>query len=218
MKTTRVVISVLCLALVVAHSDRAAADELPAVHPALAFPAVEEQAATTTRYERPNWRTYGGPMLVMDAVTVASLSIPLATVPRGVEHPMLSVPAVVGFVGFVSYPLRGPLFHLGHGNKGDALASLGVRLGAPLSGLYGGLFASALYSDLVDDSFSLGRALHGAAWGTLGGMLAGGAVDSLVLARRPRPVLESDQKSGLAIAPTADIRDDGFQLGLRGRF
>jgi hypothetical protein len=213
------IIAFLSLALVAALPDRAAADDLPPASPALVFPAADAQPAAATPRARPNWRTYGGPILLMDAVTVASLAVPLAMGPSVTDHPVLAVPTTLGFVGLLSYPVRGPLIHLGHGNSGDALRSLGVRFGAPVSGFYAGLILGALYTEEFHESTSLETVLQGAAWGTLGGMMAGGIIDSWVLARRPRPVLGSEPGSGgVAIAPIADLREDGFQLGLRGRF
>jgi hypothetical protein len=216
---TKLFLLLSALALVGAPSTPAAA-EAPATPPKVDASGLEKHPATNAERARRNWRTYGAPILVMDVVTVASLTtIPLAGGLDALDRPAMAVPMAVGVLGLLSYPVRGPLIHLGHDNRSGAWRSLGVRLGAPTAGLYAGMLVGSRYGSSDGDSGALGGAVKGAAWGTLAGMMAGGMIDTWMFAAPPRPVLAGDpQPRGVTIAPTADIGDDGFRLGLTGRF
>ena len=99
------------------------------------------------------------------------------------------------------YLLGGAAIHVLNGNEGRALASAGLRFGAPIAGMYAG--------GAVAD-------VDGAIFGLLGGFVGAMAVDAFVLGKDDGQSSASSSRS--AVAPRVALRSSGLELGVGGRF
>ncbi len=114
--------------------------------------------------------------------------------------------------GLAVYALGAPTVHFAHGQLGNGLRSLGVRVGLPLLGMLAGSLLGP-DRDACDDSSSCAGSSTGAAIGLGLGALAAAALDAGLLARErvvelPPPLL----------APTLGYHRSGVTLGIAGSF
>lgn len=126
---------------------------------------------------------------------------------------VLTTPAVP-LLGVGAYVLGAPLVHALHGRGWTALGSLGLRVGAPVTG---GFVAYAVQGKCSGE-FCAVWPLLGAGVGVVSAM----ALDAAVLARKPRePADEKPARAATAprITPSAaPRREGGFDVGLSGSF
>jgi hypothetical protein len=113
--------------------------------------------------------------------------------------------AVVFLAG---YSLGGPTVHWAHGNVGTGFASLGLRVGLPLTGALLGAAAADCGSGGGGEFCGLGEV----AVGLLLGMGAAIAIDSAVLAREPVEPEPSVGLRSLRVSPV--IAADGSRAAL----
>jgi len=187
---------------------------LAATRPALAEPPAAPQlqlATPPTRGEdaavaEREW--YGAPMLVVDVLAFGSLAGAAS-----VEHPHPDLATWLAVAGVWGYLVNGPAFHFFHKRFGMALASLGIRVGAPLVGMPAGALIGALVARAFHyGSDGGGAVITGMAFGFLGGWLVAAAVDDFVIARKP---VESAQQV-LSLVPVYEPVTQQTGLMLRG--
>lgn len=115
-----------------------------------------------------------------------------------------------------TYVLASPIIHVAKGRVGSGLASLGMRLGFPLLGIYIGdalhttpKCANDYYDDCYDEDIN-GEAVLGAILGIGTAMV----VDSVYLARGDKPKAAPQPQW----SPTLRASQGGFALGAAGTF
>jgi hypothetical protein len=142
---------------------------------------------------------YGWQLLVLDVLGYGGGAVLAARNPRtddGDEiHPALPTWAV----GYTVTVIGAPIVHFAHARVGIGFASLGLRLlAAPLIGVLPGLWGYCAATGGGDDDC----AAHGAQWGLLGGSLAVGLFDALVLAHEPAdPGVAATPSPALTLGP-----------------
>ena len=87
--------------------------------------------------------------------------------------------------GFAGYVLGGPAVHWAHGHGSKGLASLGLRVGAPVAGMLAGLLVGAAACDSSNDAEFVPCPVAFGGIGFLLGAVAAPIVDAAVLAREP---------------------------------
>jgi hypothetical protein len=137
--------------------------------------------------------SYGGQIILTDLATIA-------------------LTGITGGVALIGYPLAPPFVHAFNGNGPGALASLALRLTAPVVGGYVG-YQIDTSSGCNGDLCGLG----GIVVGGVVGMLTASIVDAAVLARVDRPV-EVRALRHLPTPTVAIARDGNLLLGAAGRF
>jgi len=152
------------------------------------------RTAVDERASRTSW--YGWQMLAIDLVGygLGAATVSGKRTDEGAEiHPALGAWAIGYTVGVIG----APIVHFAHGKVGFGFLSLGLRaLAAPLLGVLPGLAGYCAATGGASDC-----AEHGAQWGLLGGSLAVGLFDALVLAHEPA----DDDDAAARYAPTASI-------------
>jgi hypothetical protein len=120
----------------------------------------------------------------------------------------------MGAVGVLGYALGAPLVHVGHGHAGKALASVSMRIVAPIAGAFVG-FGMADCDGHDAESYC---DLDAAAEGFLLGALAAVVIDATVIANedvRPSP---PRVETGFRLVPDVRVRNDRAQVSLAGTF
>ena len=159
--------------------------------------------------EESKW--YGWQNLTVDGATVVST---IAVAPASG-----SAAATVFWSGYL---LGGPIVHWANGQVGKGFASLGIRVGAPLTlGVAGALIGSTGGTSGDWDEF--GGAYLGAAIGLLAGYATAVALDAALLARKTvkvTPEAEQRSRNKLKWSPSAgyDPKQRSFSVGVGGTF
>ena len=159
---------------------------------------------------------YGYQTLIADGASVAAMIGGASFANDRVAERLL-------LAGGLGYVFGGPIVHWMHGNMGPGFGSLGLRVGAPLVGLFWGavIGAAADTHGSEADSVAVGSAI-----GFLGGMAGAMLVDAALLAYEKVPgerPLESAKlvpaKPPLRLVPQLSIgRVGGATVGLSGLF
>jgi hypothetical protein len=129
------------------------------------------------------------------------------------EHQNASTLALSAGLGF--YVLGAPLVHAANGQTGKGVGSLGLRVGAPLVGLLGGLATGAAFCPGErpgSNSAHICPIAHGAL-GFLLGSVAAILVDASVLAKK-----EVSARPSVSFAPFVVPTSGGSSFGLAGAF
>jgi hypothetical protein len=177
----------------------------PPAAPQLQLATPPTQAEDATAVER-EW--YGAPMLIVDVLAFGSLAAAAS-----VEHPHADLATWLAVAGVWGYLVNGPAFHFFHKRFGMALASLEIRVGAPLVGMPAGALIGALVARVYSyESDGGGAFITGMALGFLGGWLVAAAVDDFAFARKP---VESAQQV-LSLVPVYEPVTQQTGLMLRG--
>lgn len=121
---------------------------------------------------------------------------------------IVTSPLLIGIGGYV---LCAPIVHLGNGEPVKALASFGLRLGAPV-GL--GIGFAAIEIGTHNGRCEFGCGFTGLFVGAGIGIVSAIAIDAAALARKD---VRKTQK-GSAIVPTGSARGDRVELGVAGTF
>jgi hypothetical protein len=155
--------------------------------------------------EEPRERVwYGWQILLADAGALA-----VAGIAQGAHAPPL------GFAASGGYGAAAPVVHFLHGHVDKGMASLGLRIGAPL---LLGIAAYAVAPAPRDDgarSLGMDSRTFAAAMGATLGMGAAIALDAGVIAREDAPIASGD---GFSVAPTAAPVRGGAAVGVTGTF
>jgi hypothetical protein len=176
------------LALTVALAALATTAGLRTVHAGTAAPGLSPAPAVATAAApaavEHSW--YGWQILALDAALVGGAAAS--------ENP----------APIFAMALSGPFIHLHHGHSQRALASLGLRVGAPIAG-------AAIGAGSCDDSDGEGWECIGAA---AGGFLVGAAV-----AEGIDLIMATDEHTVSApVVPTVGFDGRGATVGLAGSF
>jgi hypothetical protein len=122
----------------------------------------------------------------------------------------------VAAAGLVGYVTAAPLVHLGHGNVGSTLGSLGLRVAMPAT--------AAFLSELIAHAGSSNEQVLGtsAALGLMAGMAGASVIDAVVLAKakeQPGPSGHAPQGSPrVTVAPSITALPNRADVGVRGTF
>jgi hypothetical protein len=146
-------------------------------------PRVEEPAKVT--------RWYGGQTLAVDAASIGAVVL-------GASSQAVPLAAL----GFGGYLLGGPIVHFSHGNGGRGLASLTLRIGLPVLGVWAGCGTGG------------GGPCYGGVAGAALGVGAAIVVDSALLARDEVPAPPATAR----VTPLLRVSQSGVRLGLGGSF
>jgi hypothetical protein len=148
-------------------------------------------------------------------------AISLLALSSGIENKHENASTLAAVVGVGFYALGAPLVHAANGQVGKGFGSLGLRLGAPLVGVLGGLATGAAScpgeprpDELPGGSGSsnLCPVAH-AALGFLLGSVTAIVVDASVLAKK-----EVLARPAVSFAPFVVPTSGGSSLGLAGSF
>lgn len=156
-------------------------------------------------------RWYGWQILLADAASTAlTLTVPTVGLPV-----MTVAPAVI---------------HAANGESGNALASVGVRFGAPVSGaLVGAAIAAGACHDPWRETDSMPCTFGVAGIGALAGLVSASVIDVALIARtrphapRVEPSNDDSEPStptsvGLTVRPTVVVTHASAALGLSASF
>ena len=191
-RTARWLAIVLVASVASARTARAAEPAEPAevAEPAGAARAVAPDAPEAPQPPQTSW--YGWQTLAADAgaIGLMSLGFVVDDAKYGVDWTQrhnYELGANVLFVSsFAAYTFGGPAVHWAHGHGRKGLASLGLRVGAPLGGMLAGLLlGAASCSGGFDDGDFVPCPVAFGAIGFLAGAVAAPIVDAAVLAREP---------------------------------
>jgi hypothetical protein len=149
---------------------------------------------------RPHW--YGWQTLVADGAT---LSVFLASGVVGNGDERLGTQLAV--LGLASYELTPGIIHFVHGNPGRGFASMGIRLGMPLTGAFVGATAASGCDGFLCEA-------SGAAVGLLLGAAGAIAIDAAVFAYDD-PKLRSSSR--LSLRPLVSVTPQRAIVGLMGQ-
>lgn len=137
---------------------------------------------------------YGWQFLIVDGV---SLALAVSTIGTG---------SVVQFgVASGGFSFGAPIVHWAHGHLGRGFASLGLRLGLPITAIGITLVAGRGYSSLLVGAVLVPTSIAAAI-----------TIDAAVLAYDSAPNARAPR--GLAWAPTLDLRAEGVAVGVAGSF
>ena len=163
--------------------------------------------ASEEELEKPRW--YGWQTLATDGAALTSIVL---GVTQRDGDPLLAL-------GLGGYLLGAPTVHLVHDRVGTGLASLGLRVGAPLTGMMLGAAATDC-SNASDDHDFAGCGEEEGAWGFVLGVGAAIAIDAAVLAREParRPARERTSATRPRLAPGIALTPEKRALVLSGTF
>ena len=100
------------------------------------------------------------------------------------------------------YAAGGPLLHLLEGQNNQALWSIGLRVGLPLAGFYGGAALAPEQDELA-----------AAVLGGVAGLTAAAVLDWVVFSRKP-----VDPAKGVAMMPSLSLTGDQVTASVIGRF
>jgi len=162
--------------------------------------AATPEPASTAAEQSPEQRWYGYQTLLADGGALAIAIAAAATNDRSTGQGILVAAAA-------AYAIGGPIVHLAHARGGASLASLGVRVGAPLAGALLGMGLAALAPDDDGDEYVIGTAL-----GLLGGVAGAVALDATLLAWEPEAAAASRLAGGWR--PALLLARGRLQLGL----
>ena len=140
---------------------------------------------------------YGGTVLMFDGAMIATtVGCASLTDSEGCQLPVYG------------YLLGGPIIHGRHHGWGRAFASLGLRLGLPLAGLFFGLGTSG------DGLSAIGPAAVGAGVGVIAAI----AIDASWAYDDAPPPTSPVSPPPLAFSPALSLGRGGGAIGLQGRF
>jgi hypothetical protein len=173
--------------------------------------AHEPPPVAPTPLYRPRYLDYRAYLAVADGAALGLWIGAIATQNAG-----------LGLGGLGLYVLAGPIIHGTHGQGTRAAASVGLRLGLPVVGLFGGLLVgAAVCDDSGESDFGcLSSAAGGAVVGMVVGTISAMVVDDVFLGKVELP---REQPARLrprltALGPVTDPKRGMFGMTLAGTF
>lgn len=156
---------------------------------------------------------YGGSILAVDVI---ALSVGIAGIgavasdSSGVRDAGLPILFGAG----LTYVLGGPIVHATHDRLGMTFASLGLRVGVPMGGLFLGAMVGAGASEgCTGDMCGLGGVIGGGVLGFGAGLITASVIDISLLAYEKVPESTTPQ---VALVPTVDPKKGSAGLSLMG--
>jgi hypothetical protein len=149
---------------------------------------VEPAAASDQR----EW--YGWQIMITDAIGVA-LVVPQLTFATNT-----TLGADLGFAGFATYALGGPIVHWSHGAVGKGFGSLALRIGAPF--VSGAAFLAACWMKCDDSEANVAAALL-----LIPGFLVPAVIDYAVLGYEPAASPKLPSRSAHVVPSLGVARD-----------